>query len=402
MSTNNLPLTVSWFDAAMPGASEAIGVLTRATWGEFVEKLSHRREGEKDGPCFAPATFETKPDGVSVGRKKHDALSRTAICLDIETSKKTGEIPPPPSEALHRAARFGLAAVVYTSHNHTDEKQSRYRVVIPLSDEISCEIPAPEIMAAEFGLSGVLDKSKIGPAAVYYAPSCPIGTQALHFFEAVDGQPVDADIITETGIGILRARKMEEDRRAAEAQAAAAERRAAKLAAGFDPDDSVIEKLRAHLDLESILLARGYEQKGRNFRHPNSTSGMFGANIKTLGGVERIYSHNATDPLHKDNLPAWCRPVTALDAFDVAAILDYGGDRKKAIKTLAEKFRIIKPEAEKTLKALIFRLIRRQASQAEIEAAAMAEGQRLGLSRDEICRVAVWVRQQSLDARRAA
>jgi hypothetical protein len=40
---------------------------------------------------------------------------------------------------------------------------------------------------------------------------------------------------------------------------------------------------------------------------------------------------------------------------------------------------------------LIFEMIRRQASQADIEAAAYAEGERVGLSRDDICSVAHWV-----------
>jgi hypothetical protein len=402
MSIQELPLIISKFDTAIPAAGEAIGILYRTTWGKLVEELSHRREGEKDGRCFASATFETKPDRIHIGRKKHGALSRTAIVLDIEWNKKTGEIPPQPCEALRRAGRFGLAALVYTSHNHTDEKQPRYRVVIPLSDEISCQIPAPEIMAEELGLTGVLDRSKVGPASLFYLPSCPPGALAGHYFEAVGGAPVDADTITDTGISLLRARKLEEDRRALEAQAAAAERRAAKLAAGFDPDDSVIEKIRAHLDLESILLAHGYEQKGRNFRHPNSTSGMYGANIKNLGGIDRVFSHNSTDALHADNLPEWCKPVTALDAFDALTILNYGGDRKKALAKLAEEYGLAKTMENKALARLIFRLIRRQASQAEIEAAAMAEGQRLGLSRDEVCRVAVWVAGQPINSREAA
>jgi hypothetical protein len=402
MSTREIPLTIAWFDTAMPAAGEAVGTLMSTTWGGVVEILHHRREGQKDGPCFATATFETKPDGVHVGRKKGGALTRTAIALDIEWNKKTGEIPPPPGEALSRAGCLGLAALVYSSHNHNPEKDPRYRVVIPLSDEIACEIPAPEIMAAELGLSGVMDNSKTGPASLFYAPSCPMGAQALHFSEAIDGAPVDADCITETGIGILRARKLEEDRIAAEAQAAAAERRAAKLVAGFDPDDSMIEKIRVHLDLEAILLSHGYDKKRRSYRHPNSSSGMHGANIKNLGGIDRVFSHNATDPLHAGNLPEWCGQVTALDAFDVVAILNYDGDRKKAISSLAEKFSLSRKAENKALAGLIFRLIRRRASQAQIEAAALAEGERFGLSRDEVCRVAAWVASRSITTAEAA
>jgi hypothetical protein len=395
-------MALAWFETAIPPKGEALGVLTRTSWGDFVERLSRRREGAKDGPCFAPATFELKPDGVHVGRRKNGALSRTAIALDIETCRNTGEIPPAPEEALRRAGSIGLAALIYSSHSHDLAADPRYRVVFPISDEIACEIPAPEIMAEHLGLAGVLDKSKINAASLFYAPSCPVGLKSVHFFAAVDGMPVSADRITDTGIVLLRKRQAEANRIAAEAQMAAAERRSAKLAAGFDPDDSLIEKIRVHLDLEQILLNHGYAQSGRKFRHPNSSSGQYGADIKTLGGVDRVFSHNATDPLHEGNLPEWCGKVTALDAFDVAAILDYGGDRKKALTSLSEKFGLSKTAERKVLAGLIFRLIRRRASQEEIETQARAEGERLGLTWDEVCRVAVWAKQKTIQSRRAA
>ncbi len=401
MSARDIPLAIAWFDTAMPRPGEALGTLIQMTWGDLVERLSRRRQGEKDGACFAPATFELKPDGIHVGRTKTSALSRTAIVLDIETSKKTGEIPPPPIEALSRARGMGLAALVYSSHNHRPGSDPRYRVVIPLSDEIACEIPAPEVLAAELGLPGVLDTSKIGPASVFYAPSCPAEAQGTHYFEAVDGMPVDADRINEVGVVLLQARRTEEARIAAAAQGEAAARRDAKIAAGFDPDDSLIEKIRVHLDLEQILLSHGYDKKGQNFRHPNSSSGMHGAHVKAVGSIERVFSHNATDPLHGDNLPAWC-DVTAVDAFDVLAILDFGGDRRRALVGLAEKYGLSKTEENKALAALIFRMIRRHASQKDIETAAMSKGARLGLSRDEVCRVALWVRERSIEAARAA
>ncbi len=394
MSTRDIPLTVSFFDRAIAPKGEAIGILEHTTWRGFVERLSNRREGQKDGPCFAPATFATKPDNIHVGRKKNGALARTMIALDIETSKVTGEIPPPPIEALSRARRMGLTALVYTSHNHRPEKDPRYRVVFPVSEQIACEIPACEIMAEEMGLAGVLDISKVGPASLFYLPSCETAKQNLHYLETVDGEPVDADRIIESGIALQHARKVEQDRLAAQAHKLAAERREAKLSAGIDPDDSLIDKIRAHLDsLEQILLSHQYDKSGGKFCHPNSTSGQHGASIKNLGGIDRVFSHNATDPLHESNLPAWC-DVTAVDAFDVTAILDFGGNRDKALLGLAEQYGFIKPKENKALAALIFRMIRQRASLAEIKAAAIAEGETLGLSRAEVDRIAQWVASQ--------
>ena len=153
--------------------------------------------------------------------------------------------------------------------------------------------------------------------------------------------PIDAAWMRECAGSILAQRHAEADRVAEQAHAEAAARRAAKIAEGFDPDDSLIEKIRAGLDLDTVLRAHSYAvaggQGGTKYRHPNSESGSYGADIKVLGGVERVFSHNGTDPLHASNLPAWCGGVTAIDAFDVVVILDYGGDRREgALRTRQE------------------------------------------------------------------
>jgi hypothetical protein len=201
---------------------------------------------------------------------------------------------------------------------------------------------------------------------------------------------------------ILAARQAEADRIAAEANVEAAARREAKIAAGFDPNDSLIEKLRSCFDLDDVLRAHGYEKSGTKYRHPNSSSGSYGADIKTFGGIERVFSHNGTDPLHAANLPAWCGGVTALDVIDVVTILDFGGDRRKALRELAERFNMTKAPERKVVATLIFRMLRQQAPQEAIEAAAFAEGERRGLTRDEVCQVARWVATKAEVSREAA
>jgi hypothetical protein len=196
------------------------------------------------------------------------------------------------------------------------------------------------------------------------------------------------------------ARKAQEDRIVAVAHAEAAVRLRAKIAAGFNPDDSLIEKLRSRFNLDSVLRSHGYDKAGTKYRHPNSSSGGFGADIKVLGGIERVFSHNGTDPLHASNLPPWCGGVTALDVFDVVTILDFGGDRTLALRELAQRFNLTKAAEKKAVASVIFRLIRQQATQQEITAAAVAEGERQDLSRDEVCNVALWACQEV--TRRAA
>jgi hypothetical protein len=401
-ATDALPLTISWFEVAIvPDNCPAMGDPERTTWGAFTSVFEWRREGEKDGSCFAAARFRLEADGRQVRRKKAHLLARTAIALDIETNKETGEVPPLPDQAIARASSLGFACLASTSHSNRPG-DIRYRVVLPLSAEIRHDLPAPEVIAEALDLLGVLDTSKIGAESVFYLPSCPYGALDFHQTIIIPGAPIDAAWIMDRAGALQASRQAEADRIAAEAQAEAAARREAKIAAGFDPDDSLIERLRSRFDLDDVLRRHGYDKAGTKYRHPNSSSGSFGADIKTLGGIERVFSHNATDPLHRDNLPAWCGGVTALDAFDVVAILDFGGDRTRAMRELAERFNLTKAAERKALAGLLFRLIRRGGSQEEIETAAFAEGERTGLSRDDVCRVAIWVASRTTEMREAA
>ena len=389
-AVNDLPLDVTWFETAMP-LGPAVGDPERMTWHNFTEVLRSRREGVKDGPGFIPARFRLESDGKHVRRLGKNLISRTAVALDCETNKETGEVLPSIAEAAALVRNAGWAAALYSSHNHTPDAP-RGRIVLPLTEEIDPELPAVEAVANQLDLWGVTDRSKVGAASLFYCPSSEPGELDRHQTIIIDGEPIRTDWINEVAGSLLAERRAEQERIAAAAQAEAEARRQAKINAGFDPADSVIEKVRPHLDLEQILLSHGYEKSGDRFRHPNSSSGGFGA--KLFGGeIPRIYSHNATDPLHAANLPPWCGGK-ALDAVDVVTILAFAGDRTKALRALAERYGLTRTRERKTLARLIFRLVRERAAQEKIETAAFAEGARLGLSADEVCQISHWVAAQ--------
>jgi hypothetical protein len=396
MNADNMRLSIAWFPTAMPNG-RAIGDLEQTTWGNFSGVFWFRREGPKDGPGFCAARFKLEDDGRHVRRLKANLCARTAIAADIEPSRATAEIPPTPDELAKRIEAIGWAAALWTSHNHRPPDNIRCRAVLPLSEEINHELPAVEIIADYLGLTSVLDRSKLGASSFFYLPSCPHEAGELHQEIIIPGAAVDASRLVERAKALLEVREAEAEGAAAEAHAEAAARRAQRLATGFDPDESLIEKIRPRLDLDAILRAHGYDRTGRGsaakYRHPNSQSGSFGANLKTFGGIPRIYSHNGGDPLHPANLPAWCA-VRAIDAFDATAILDFGSDRKRALAELADRFGISKRDEKRILAKLIFRLIREQASQETIEATAYAEGSRQGLCLSEIYEVACWVAAQ--------
>lgn len=393
MSARETPLIVSWFPTAFPDGP-AIGDPERTTWGNFADVFAWRREGDKDGPNYVLARLTLEPDGRHVRRLKRNVLARTAVALDCETNNRTGEIPPRFAEAVARIKNQAWAAVIYTSHSHRAEAP-RYRIVLPLSEEIAPELPAVEVIADSLGLLGVLDHSKIGAASLFYLPSAAPDELDHHEAEVIDGNPIDAAWMRELAGAMLAERQGEDERIAALAHAEAEARREAKIAAGFDPEDSLIEKLRAYFDLTQVLLSHGYHKSDTKFRHANSTSGSYGADIKVLGGIERVFSHNANDPLHATNLPDWCGDVTAVDAVDAVIILDFASDRSRALRELSERFGITKTTERRQLAGLIFCMGRDQASPKEIEASAYAEGLRLGLTRDEVHQVARWVAHQA-------
>ncbi len=391
MSTRNLQLTISTFSTAEPNGV-AYGEHHHTTWFSLVTTLQQRREGAKDGSCFACATFTPEPDG-RVRRLKANVTARTLIALDIERNKQTGEVPPDIQETVEAVIRIGWACVAYSSHNHKPDADIRYRLILPMTAPVAADLPAPEVVADRLGLLGVLDTSKVGASSLFYLPSAAPGCMDRHETIAIDGAALDAVGLLQAAGRLQAARTAEAERKAAAAHAEAAARRAEKLAAGFDPDDSLIERLRAHYDLAAVLEANGYDRAGSKFRHPNSSSGLHGADIKVFGAVARVFSHNATDPLHADNLPDWCG-VTALDVFDVVAILSFGGDRRRALRELAEKHGLNKAAERKEIARLLFRLVKQRTPQAAIEAAAYAEGDRLGLSKRDVVHVAKWVVQQ--------
>jgi hypothetical protein len=395
--TDSLPLTVAWFETATPDGP-AYGDPETTTWGNIVGIIAgSRREGDKDGCNVVPSRFRLEPGGRRVRRKLDRVEARAAVALDVETNAKTGEVPPLPTVTACRLQALGMAGIVYTSHSHHPEHDIRYRVALPLEAEVPPDLPAPQIVGDRLGLAGVLDRSKFNAASLFYLPSCPYGALDLHQTIVIPGAPIGEWLLDAAAV-----RKAEEDRIAAEASQAAADRLAAKIAAGFNPSDSLIEKIRSRYNLADVLTAHGYDRtKAGAFRHPASQSGCFGASIKTFGGIDRVYSHNAGDPLHHSNLPSWCT-VRAVDVFDAVVILDFGGDRDRALRELAERFNLSKAPARKAVAATIYRRVRQRADQEAIESAAYTSGYLNGLSRAEVIAVAKWVASQLAVAGRAA
>ena len=166
------------------------------TWEKFVGKLGKckrsaetmaeykamdkdRRAKAKDVGGFVGGTVR---DG---GRRKSDAITaRSLVTLDIDfaTTATIGTV---------RDMLFGTAWCLYSTHSSTPEKP-RYRLVIPLSREVSPEeyIAIARRVADDIGID-TFDDSTYEPSRLMYWPSVP--SDATYVFETGDGDTLDAD-----------------------------------------------------------------------------------------------------------------------------------------------------------------------------------------------------------------
>jgi hypothetical protein len=248
---------------------------------------------------------------------RHDAnvLAITGIEADYDGKQMAFE----DAVVILRAA--AISAIVYTSPSFTEDAP-KWRILCFLSREYP---PAEHdrLLGRLNGLfGGIFDPASWALSQSYYYGS--VNRNPSHRVVVVEGDPLDLrDDLDATAIRpALRETQVQQ--------------RASRPASAVG--DSLIEQIRVRLDLGAVLASHGYARRGDVYRHPNSQSGSYGLNIRTFSGIERVYSHNGGDPLHPGNLPAWTAGVTAIDVVDVVAILDFGGDRTRAMRDLAARF----------------------------------------------------------------
>jgi putative DNA primase/helicase len=281
-------------------------------WAELTTFFEHA-VGEKDGLAFSVGTF----DGT---RGSANLRSRSAVVIDID-GEKVGNPPPSFDEIKARLAEAGVAAVLHTTHSHTPD-MPRFRLLMPLSGTLSLPSDVdraealfvdkqfPQISAELLGLIEWTDTTKLGAESLMFMPRCPPERLKLAQTEVIEGRPLCLDTLIE----IAGQRWQQEKRRRDEAAAKAFEAAAMRSAARQD-GRSLIARLRDALPtLTEVLHSQGYRYFDRDKRwlHPLSTSGMPGV-LTDVGadGVERSFSHHASDPL------CGSHPVFGAKAHDV-------------------------------------------------------------------------------------
>lgn len=92
---------------------------------------------------------------------------------------------------------------------------------------------------------------------------------------------------------------------------------------------SIIDLVNQVYEWDDLLLNYQYKRQGKAYLPPESSSKMAGAYLllSKVDGKERYYSHHSSDP---------CAIGKAIDKFDFICIRNYGGDRRTALKEIAE------------------------------------------------------------------
>lgn len=85
---------------------------------------------------------------------------------------------------------------------------------------------------------------------------------------------------------------------------------------------SVIDEFNECHDVEALLLAHGYIQRGSKWLYPQSSTGMPGVTVSE----GKVYSHHGADPLANGHQN---------DAFEVFCLLEHDGVQSKAVKEAA-------------------------------------------------------------------
>jgi hypothetical protein len=337
MSGDNHAVTVTFF-SSYAAAAKREALLTATALADIIRTATAASKPQL--PWLKCARFgEQRSDRNSL---RHDANVLAITGIEGDCDNKQNPVVDVDA-AVRILTTAAVASIIYTSPSRT-AAAPRWRALCFLSREYP---PAnrSRFMARLNGLFGGIFAPESWPLSqsFYYGA---VNRNPAHRVVVIEGTCID--LRNDLDAGAIRPAQQD-------AQAAL---RAARSKSSHGPEkiaaaDGLIAQIRERLDLGAVLGAHGYACRGNDYRHPNSQSGSFGLNVATFGGIERVYSHNGGDPLHPGNLPAWTAGVTAVDVVDVVAILDFGGDRTRALRELALRFGLADETPRQALRAVV-------------------------------------------------
>jgi P4 family phage/plasmid primase-like protien len=105
-------------------------------------------------------------------RSNDDLIFRSAITVDMEAQEPDADVDAALEELKRRVQ--GCKALYHTTHSHDVEKgEKRYRVVIPLAEDVTAEEYRAGAAALISGLEGSVDPRSVSPVQCSYLPAVP-------------------------------------------------------------------------------------------------------------------------------------------------------------------------------------------------------------------------------------
>ena len=153
---------------------------TTESVAEYKAMTKAQRGRVKDCGGFVGGTLQ------GARRKASDVTGRFLVTLDIDYG--TSSTPEIIADML-----AGTAWCLYTTHSHTP-KDPRFRLVVPLSREVTAEeyCPIARRIADDIGIT-LFDQSTYEPSRLMYWPSAPRDAEFIGL--TGEGDPADADAI---------------------------------------------------------------------------------------------------------------------------------------------------------------------------------------------------------------
>lgn len=268
----------------------------------LAEEAENPRIGPKqDAPVITPHNAS--------GKRKEAAQSTEFYAVVVDHDD--GETSRADIECNYKDTAY----IAFTTSSHMqDGKGERWKVVLPLAEPLDADNWAMLAEGAAHQMGG--DRAQARVQQVFYAPN-KLSTNAP--YEHIVS--LDADYLSQNDA--LGEQFMASGRKIRAEQRESARSAPVKGGGGSNP---AFQRINAQIDIGDVLGRHGYRKMGKRWMSPKSQSGTPGVVILDDDDKPRLYSHHgADDPLSSEN-----HKGHALDALDVVAILDYGGDRQAA------------------------------------------------------------------------
>jgi hypothetical protein len=255
------------------------------------------------------------------------------------------ESPPSIEETVECFDDLKCNYEIYTSRSASIEVQ-KSRIILPLDKPLGFfdwHLYQEVINDWMDGKSIIPDRANERAAQLCYLPNKGA------YYNAVSerNKPcIDPESVFATEIANKKKQRSEALNAAQKRSEEAKARRDSLNAAKYD---SPIDAFNDAYEVEQILLDAGYDKCGTNFRHPNSESGSYSANVKLDNdGKHRVHSLSTADPLFSDG-------EGAHDAFSTFCVLNHNGNSDDALKDAGDNWLKIGKESWNTVKQREYR-----------------------------------------------